>query len=344
MRLVTFVRKNQTEQKEQEEQEEQPALESVGVLLDGDSTVLDLAAAAPGEAAFGSMLALVESGDEGLRRAQDLCELRPGQALLAAEDIVLRAPLPRPARLRDCGLFIAHLESGLRELARRSSAGAEDPDAEFQRLMASGRFDLNPLFRERVMYYTADHLSVSGPEDVITAPAGAKELDFELEFAAVVGRTGREVKPGVAREHIFGYTVFNDWSARDLQMLLMPAGVGPCEGKDFAGSNTLGPCIVTRDELTDPYALTMTARVNGQEWSRGDTNGMHHSFEDAIVHLSRDRAVHPGDVIGSGTVPSGTGFDLARSLKDGDLVELEVEGIGVLRNTVRVPALPSNDS
>ncbi|MFI1100526.1 fumarylacetoacetate hydrolase family protein [Streptomyces melanogenes] len=345
MRLVTFVRKNQRKnQSEPPQQKEQLGPGSVGVLLDGDTTVLDLAAAAPGETAFGSMLALVESGDEGLRRARELCRLRHGPAVLAMEDIALRAPLPRPARLRDCGLFIAHLESGLRELARRQSARAEDPDAEFQRLMASGRFDLNPLFRERVMYYTADHLSVSGPEDVITAPAGAKELDFELEFAAVVGRTGREVKPGAAHEHIFGYTVFNDWSARDLQMLLMPAGVGPCEGKDFAGSNTLGPCIVTRDELTDPYTLTMTARVNGQEWSRGGTDGMHHTFEDAIVHLSRDRAVHPGDVIGSGTVPSGTGFDLARSLKDGDVVELEVEGIGVLRNTVRVPALPATGS
>ncbi|MEU4348020.1 fumarylacetoacetate hydrolase family protein [Streptomyces sp. NPDC023838] len=345
MRLVTFVKKNQQEPQDQQgRQPGQPAREFVGALLDGDTTVLDLAAAAPGEAAFGSMRALIDAGDDGLRRARELCELRSGQALLARDDIVLRAPLPRPARLRDCGLFIAHLESGLRELARRSSVGAEDPAAEFERLMASGRFDLNPLFRERVMYYTADHLSVSGPEDVITAPAGAKELDYELEFAAVVGRTGREVKPGAAREHIFGYTVFNDWSARDLQMLLMPAGVGPCEGKDFAGSNTLGPCIVTRDELPDPYALTMTARVNGQEWSRGGTDGMHHSFEDAIVHLSRDRAVHPGDVIGSGTVPSGTGFDLARSLKDGDVVELEVEGIGVLRNTVRVPALPSNAS
>ncbi|MEU5433658.1 fumarylacetoacetate hydrolase family protein [Streptomyces sp. NPDC020719] len=332
MRLVTFVRENQPDQ------------QCVGALLDEDATVLDLAAAAPDEAAFASMQALIESADAGLARARELAERRPGAHLLPRADVRLLSPLPRPTRLRDCGLFIAHLESGLRELARRQSAGAEDPAAEFERLMASGRFDLNPLFRERVMYYTADHLSVSGPEDVITAPAGARELDYELEFAAVVGRTGREVKPGAAAEHIFGYTVFNDWSARDLQMVLMRAGVGPCEGKDFAGSNTLGPCIVTRDELTDPYALTMTARVNGQEWSRGGTDGMHHSFEDAIVQLSRDRAVHAGDVIGSGTVPSGTGFDLARSLSDGDVVELEVEGIGVLRNTVRIPVSPANGS
>ncbi|WP_369374435.1 fumarylacetoacetate hydrolase family protein [Streptomyces sp. cg36] len=326
MRLVTFERKST------------PGRQCVGALLDGDATVLDLNSADPDDTAFDSMRALIDSGERGLDRARELCARRPGHSLLTRDAVRLRAPLPRPARLRDCGLFIAHLESGLRELARRQAAASEDPEGEFERLMASGRFDLNPLFRERVMYYTADHLSVSGPEDVITAPAGAQELDYELEFAAVVGRGGREVKPGAAGEHVFGYTVFNDWSARDLQVQLMRAGVGPCEGKDFAGSNTLGPCIVTRDELTDPYALTMTARVNGEEWSRGATDGMHHSFEDAIVQLSRDRAVHAGDVIGSGTVPSGTGFDLARSLKDGDVVELEVDRIGVLRNTVRIPA------
>ncbi|GAA0449197.1 fumarylacetoacetate hydrolase family protein [Streptomyces stramineus] len=341
MRLITFEHRPKG-RPHREDREGREGRERLGALLDDDAVVLDLTAAAPGEAALGSMQALIDAGDRGLDRARRLCETRPGAALLERADVRLRAPLPRPARLRDCGLFIAHLKAGLRELARRTAAGADDPAAEFEKLMASGRFDLNPLFLERVMYYTADHLSVSGPEDEITAPTGSGELDFELEFAAVVGRTARGVEPDAAREHIFGYTVFNDWSARDLQAVLMRAGVGPCEGKDFEGSNTLGPCIVTRDELTDPYSLTMTARVNGEEWSRGRTDGMQHSFEDAVVQLSRDRAVYAGDVIGSGTVPSGTGFDLAKSLADGDVVELEVERIGILRNRVRVPARGSS--
>ncbi|KNB54378.1 fumarylacetoacetate hydrolase family protein [Streptomyces caatingaensis] len=325
MRLITFEKRSRRDR---------PRL---GALLDGDAAVLDLTAAAPDDAALGSLQALIESGDAGLDRARELVARRPGAAVLARDDVRLLAPLPRPPRLRDCGLFIAHLESGLREMARRQAAGAADPAAEFERLMAGGTFDLNPLFRERVMYYTADHLSVGGPDDDVVAPTGSKELDFELEFAAVVGRTGRDVKPAEAPAYVFGYTVFNDWSARDLQAVLMRAGVGPCEGKDFAGSNTLGPCVVTRDELTDPYSLTMTARVNGEEWSRGTTDGMEHSFEDAIVHLSRDRAVHAGEVLGSGTVPSGTALDLGRRLADGDVVELEIERIGVLRNTVRIP-------
>lgn len=329
MRLVTFQRANHRDPQGEQR---------LGVLLGDDSLVLDLAAAAPADAAFTSMQALVESGESGLERARQLCERCPGHALLPREDAALCAPLPRPTRMRDCGLFIAHLAAGLKELARRQAAESDDPASEFERLMASGRFDLNPLFYERVLYYTADHLSVSGPEDEIGVPIGSGELDYELEFAAVVGRTARDVKPGSAREHVFGYTVFNDWSARDLQAALMRTGVGPGEGKDFDGSNTLGPCIVTRDELPDPYSLTMTARVNGEEWSRGGTDGMQHSFEDAIVQLSRGRAVHAGEVIGSGTVPSGTGFDIARRLRDGDVVELEVEGIGVLRNRVRIPA------
>ncbi|KUN03495.1 hypothetical protein AQI95_23680 [Streptomyces yokosukanensis] len=325
MRLVTFVA------------DDHPDRQHLGALLDDDSAVLDLTAAAPEDDALRTMQSLIDSGADGLDRARTQCALRPERALVPRDAVRLLAPLPRPLRIRDCGLFVAHAAAALRELARRQAAEAADPDAEFERLMASGRFDLNPLFYERVLYYTCDHLSVSGPEDEIEVPAGAKELDYELEFAAVLGRTARDVDPSAAREHIFGYTVFNDWSARDLQIALMRTGVGPGEGKDFDGSNALGPCIVTSDELPDPYDLTMTARVNGEEWSRGRTDGMQHSFEDAVVHFSRGRSIHAGEVMASGTVPSGTAFDLGKRLRDGDVVELEVDGIGVLRNRVRIP-------
>jgi 2-keto-4-pentenoate hydratase/2-oxohepta-3-ene-1,7-dioic acid hydratase in catechol pathway len=116
----------------------------------------------------------------------------------------------------------------------------------------------------------------------------------------------------------------------------MEANLGPAGGKDFAGSNTLGPCIVTRDEIPNPYALQMQARVNGELWSQGSTATMHHSFEDAIVQFSRFETLAAGEVIGSGTVASGCGFELGRRLQDGDVVELRVEGIGELRNRVRV--------
>ena len=157
-------------------------------------------------------------------------------------------------------------------------------------------------------------------------------MDYELEWACVIGPGGRDIPPGRARDHIFGYTIFNDWSARDVQIAVMSANLGPGEGKDFA--NGLGPCIATPDEFADPYALAMTAHVNGELWSQGSTGTMHHSFEDAIVQFSRERTLHAGEVLGSGTVLSGCGFELDRRLAEGDVVELAVEGIGTLRNRI----------
>ena len=114
----------------------------------------------------------------------------------------------------------------------------------------------------------------------------------------------------------------------------MEARLGPGEGKDFELGNGLGPCIATPDEFPDPYDLTMTARINGEEWSRGSTSTMHHTFDDAVVQFSRAKTLHAGEVIGSGTVLSGCGFELGRQLSANDVVELEIEGIGVLRNRV----------
>ncbi|MFI9508384.1 fumarylacetoacetate hydrolase family protein [Nocardia sp. NPDC052566] len=316
MRLITFATDH----------------DRVGVLLDDDKTVLDLAMAAPELPEFRSMLALIESGRDGLDRARELAADRPTDALHDAAEIRRRPPLPRPPRVRDCGLFTEHLAAALREIARRQAAGADDPQAAFEQLMASGRFTLHPLFAERVLYYTVDPLSMCGPEDIITAPEGAAELDYELELAAVVGRGGRDVPIEQAADHIFGYTIFNDWSARDLQLKLMQTGVGAGESKDFATS--IGPCLVTADEIADPYDLTMRARVNGEQLSLGTTASMTHGFEQAITQFSRVGGIVAGEIIASGTVASGTGFDVGRRLSAGDLVELEVEGIGTLRNRV----------
>ncbi|WP_039801772.1 fumarylacetoacetate hydrolase family protein [Nocardia araoensis] len=317
MRLITFAAEGRR----------------VGALLNGDDTVLDLALAAPDRPEFASMSTLIESGVEGLDRARELASAAPEHALIPATAVRWCPPLPRPARMRDCGLFTQHLADALQQIARRQAEGAgDDPEAAFQELMASGRFTLDPLFTERVLYYNADPLLITGPNDTVAPPEGAKELDYELEFAVVVGRDGRDIPPNRARDHIFGYTIYNDWSARDLQLRLMQTGVGPGEGKDFATS--LGPCLVTADEIADPYALTMIARINGEQWSSGSTSTMTHSFEDAIAQFSRTGGVFAGEVIASGTVASGTGFDAGKHLSSGDLVELEIEGIGILRNRV----------
>ena len=117
----------------------------------------------------------------------------------------------------------------------------------------------------------------------------------------------------------------------------MAGRLGPAKGKDFDTGNVLGPWIVTADELGDPYRLTMVARVNGEEWSRGSSGSMHHRFEDCVAFVSQNETLHAGEVLGSGTVGTGCGLELGRFLSPGDVVELEVERIGVLRNTVVRP-------
>jgi 2-keto-4-pentenoate hydratase/2-oxohepta-3-ene-1,7-dioic acid hydratase in catechol pathway len=199
-------------------------------------------------------------------------------------------------------------------------------------LRNGGKYTLNPVFREQVIYYNADHVHVFGPDHDIGWPERSSWADYELEWACIVGKTGINISPARAREHIFGFTIFNDWSARDLQVPFMEANLGPGEGKDFA--NGIGPCIATLDEFDDPYSLLMTARVNGEQWSSGSTNSMYHRFEDAIAQFSRGKTLYAGEVIASGTVLGGCGFELGRRLQHGDVVELEVEGIGVLRNRV----------
>jgi 2-keto-4-pentenoate hydratase/2-oxohepta-3-ene-1,7-dioic acid hydratase in catechol pathway len=175
---------------------------------------------------------------------------------------------------------------------------------------------------------------VTGPETDVPWPAYCNALDFELEFGCYIGKRGRDITRESARAHIAGYTIFNDFSARDEQTREMPGQLGPGKGKDFDNGNAMGPCLVTADEIGDPYRLDMAVRVNGEEWGRGNSRDMHWKFEDCIAHVARSETLHPGEFFGSGTVGNGCGLEHMRFLKDGDVVELEVEKIGILRNRV----------
>jgi fumarylacetoacetate (FAA) hydrolase len=173
------------------------------------------------------------------------------------------------------------------------------------------------------VFYFSNPAAIYGPEDEVPYPHGTEELDYELEVAAIVGGEGA----------IGGFTVMNDWSARDLQRKEMKVGLGPAKGKDFATS--LGPIVVTPDELDGSDAV-MTARVNGEERSRGNLGDMYFSWEQIAAQAALNTRLVVGDVLGSGTVGTGCILELGdgRWLQPGDVVELEVEGIGVLRNTV----------
>jgi fumarylacetoacetate (FAA) hydrolase len=183
--------------------------------------------------------------------------------------------------------------------------------------------EVPPEWYEQPVFYFSNPAAIYGPDDEIPYPEGTAELDYELEVAAVIGADGQ----------IGGFTVMNDWSARDLQRAEMKVGLGPSKGKDFATS--LGPIVVTPDEF-DGSAAMMVARVNGEERSRGELADMYHSWDAIVEHAARNTRLLPGDVLGSGTVGTGCILELGdgRWLQRGDVVELEVEGIGTLRNTV----------
>jgi 2-keto-4-pentenoate hydratase/2-oxohepta-3-ene-1,7-dioic acid hydratase in catechol pathway len=196
-------------------------------------------------------------------------------------------------------------------------------------------------------FYFTNPYAVYGPHDDIPVPPGSNVLDFELEVAAVIGKEGRDLTPEQAREHIVGYTVFNDWSARDLQSAEMRVGLGPCKGKDTAA--TLGPHLVTADEL-EPFRdqdgflrLALTAEINGEVVGKDLLSNMSWTFEEMVAYASRGTVVRPGDVLGSGTCGNGgclaelwgvRGTQDPPPLKPGDTVTLTVEGIGTVSNTV----------
>lgn len=309
----------------------------VGAVDDSGQRTISLTRASKGDPRFASMLDLIDGGPSALADAAELLELHPVDAAFDLDQVTIKAPLPNPVRLRDCSLFIEHLQPAFRGMARKLASTAADPEAEYERLVATGRYDTPDVFSRQVIYYNADHTAISGPGDVIVAPRETRQLDYELEFAAVIARTAKDVSVEDAADVIFGYTIFNDWSCRDLQSTVMDSQLGPSRGKDFDGSNTLGPCIVTADELGSPYELELTARVNGEVWSHGSSSTMHHRFEDAVAHFSLGRTIHAGEVIGTGTVLSGSPVEIGKELKDGDEVELEVSGIGILRNRVQLP-------
>lgn len=298
-----------------------------------EDRVFDLAAANP-VPAFSSMQALIDAGPEAWDAARATIGKAPPAGMRPLADVSILAPLPRPVRLRDCSLMLEHMEIVLQQMARRAASDESDADAAYKRLMASGKYDLNPTFKKQCVYYNADHTSVSGTGVDIVWPSYSDYIDFELEWACIIGRPARDVSREEAANHIFGYTILNDWSARDVQMPLMYTMNGPGEGKDFPGSWGLGPCIATPDEMSDPYDQAMTATINGEVWTRGNTGSMYHRFEDAIAQFSREKTIFPGEILGSGTVLGGCGFELGRMLKPGDEVELQVEGIGVLKNRV----------
>jgi fumarylacetoacetate (FAA) hydrolase len=267
---------------------------------------------------YPDMHAVIAAGAENAAR-------KASKEPLTFDEVSFLSPL-KPTTLRDGYAFEQHVKTA------NKNRGREVPEEWYQ----------FPVF-----YFTNPN-AVYGHEDVIPYPPYTQAMDYELEIAVVIGKPGINIKVEEAEQHIFGYTIFNDWSARDIQRKEMIVGLGPAKGKDFASS--FGPVIVTHESIADKavgrpgvYDLEMAARINGVEMSRGNFKDMHWSFGEIIARASESVMLYPGDVIGSGTVGTGCLLELTKFqgpwLQPGDVVELEVERIGILRNTVQGPTV-----
>jgi len=278
-----------------------------------------------------TMLEFLEGGASTIaaaRRAKDYVTALPtsvtgpsGETILySLAEVQVVAPLPNPSSLRDFIAFEDHIA------ATSKRRGQPVP----------------PEWYKAPVYYKGNHRTIIGPDDDLSWPLHTAKLDYELELACVIGRRGSDIPERLAGDYIAGYTIMNDFSARDIQFQEMACRLGPAKGKDFA--TALGPCLVTPDEIADLGALTMIARVNGEEWSRGRFGTIHWSFPQMIAHVSRGEMIYPGDVFGSGTVGGGCGLEMDRYLKPGDVVELEIQLIGVLRTRVVSEAQGGEDA
>jgi 2-keto-4-pentenoate hydratase/2-oxohepta-3-ene-1,7-dioic acid hydratase in catechol pathway len=252
-------------------------------------------------------------------------------------EVTLLAPLPNPRSFRDYIGFEQHMLNASKSFGHK----------------------VGEAWYEMPIFYFTNHQAIYGPEDAIKRPEKEIKLDIELEMAVIIGKKGADITVENADDYIFGYTVFNDWTARFIQKREMEVPLGPHKGKDFA--NAIGPCIVTKDEFEqyrctisrqthpehlqmpastgDRFDVKMTSRINGETICEGNYKTVHWTFPQMIQRASENNvSMMPGDMLGSGTVGWGSlienNFQVHRPLEPGDVVELEIEGIGVLTNKV----------
>jgi 2-keto-4-pentenoate hydratase/2-oxohepta-3-ene-1,7-dioic acid hydratase in catechol pathway len=280
--------------------------------------VLDVATLLGAQGGLRDVQALLELPHEPLTRLKTAVDAANPTQGVPLTSVRLRAPILQPPTVRDFMVYEGHATAGgTRQVA-------------------------NAWYRLPIFYFSSP-LRIFGPEDAVPYPSASEQLDYELELGAVIAREGSNVAEADAFAYIAGFTIFNDWSCRDLQRDEMEARLGPAKGKDSATS--LGPWIVTTDELSPSIRggrlhARCTLKANGVQWMDNDAGLMYHTWGAMIERASRDSRIVPGDVLGGGTVTGGSIGEAirnglpARYLQPGDVVEIEVEGIGVLRNTI----------
>ncbi|MBX3042334.1 MAG: fumarylacetoacetate hydrolase family protein [Candidatus Kapabacteria bacterium] len=326
MKLVTYQKKDLSH--------------SLGIMLDGSVFDLQKSAFAIGHKLPTEMLEFLKGGEEFMEIAREVEKkiIKSGN-VTPEKYLKLASPVLNPPSMRDGYAFRQHVAA-----ARRNRG-----------------VDMIPEFDSYPIFYFTNHNAVFGEGDVIVENDHLHKLDFELEWAVIIGKSGKNISSQDADSHIAGFTIMNDLSARRLQMEEMLLNLGPAKGKDFA--TTLGPFMITPDELEDRkietpfgnlYDLEMTAYHNGKQVSLGNTKDMTWTFAEIIERASYGVELHIGDVIGSGTVGTGCYLELngtwAREAKErgedftpvwlnnGDEIELRVERLGSLKNRMVLSA------
>ena len=285
-----------------------------------DDAVVDVTALLGEPRTIRDVGALLNLNDSAIDRVGDALAGGVAAPKVALADVRLRSPILQPPTVRDCIAYEEHATS-------------------------QGTREIDPVWYRMPVFYFSNPLVIYGPDEEVPYPSASDQLDYELEIGCVIGRAGSNVPESEALQYVAGFCIFNDWSARDLQFDEMTFGLGPAKGKDSASS--LGPWVVTADELA-PHIhdgrldLKCHVRVNGDDWLRdGDSFASYYSWGEIIERAAKDSRIAPGDVIGSGTVGGGSvresirkGYETSRWLEPGDTVELEVENIGTLRNSL----------
>lgn len=269
---------------------------------------------------FTDMLRVIGEGDYGLEQAHGLIRRKHRGSMIPISKARFLPPL-MPTQFRDCLVFEEHLKN--------SFAAAEK--------MTGRAFEIPQVWYDQPVYYKGNRFSFIGHGADVEWPNYANFLDIELEIAIIIGKQGKDISKEDAPDYIYGYTILNDVSARDAQMVEMGGQLGPAKGKDFDTGNIIGPYILTADEVPHPVSLNMEAHVNGERWGGGNSAKMHHDFADIIAHISQSETLYPGEVIGSGTVGTGCGLEIGRQLADGDRFDLTIENIGTLSNRIVKP-------
>lgn len=323
MKLVTFVLKKDPTQ-----------TEIVGALTQDEQQIVELQKACKIQKGkpnkyFDNMIEFLAGAEEARALVTEFLEDAGADCKVSMEDVQLLAPVPRPRVMRDCACFEEHLIGCNRRgrIMQGENPASIDPES----VKPDARWYAEPRF------YKVNVNSIVGPGEDIAFPGGEMFKDYELELAFYICKEGKNISHHNAMDYVGGYTIFNDFSARMIQMNEMAPdsfNVGPGIGKDFA--NAMGPCMVTPDAF-DYTDAKMTVRVNGEVCGGGNHGAAYHKIPDIIEYISNATTLYPGDVIATGTVGTGSGIETGIPLKIDDVVELEIEGIGKLANRIIVP-------